>query len=68
MNPAHEEAHVELLREAVASGDRTNGLRRFILMERALDAELGIAPGRRPPRCFNVWLGVRRYGPGGHST
>ena len=46
MDPANEEAHVELLREAVASGDRTNGLRRFILMERALDAELGISPGR----------------------
>jgi DNA-binding SARP family transcriptional activator len=46
MNPAHEEAHVELLREAVATGDRTNGLRRFVLMERALDAELGIPPGR----------------------
>ncbi len=46
LNPAHEEAHVELLREAVARGDRTNGLRRFVLMERALDAELGISPGR----------------------
>ena len=46
VNPAHEEAHVELLREAVVSGDRTNGLRRFVLMEQALDAELGIAPGR----------------------
>ncbi len=46
LDPANEEAHVELLREAVASGDRTNGLRRFVLMERALGAEFGISPGR----------------------
>jgi DNA-binding SARP family transcriptional activator len=46
MDPANEEAHVELLREAVALGDRTNGLRRFVLMERALGAEFGISPGR----------------------
>jgi DNA-binding SARP family transcriptional activator len=46
LDPANEGAHVELLREAVMSGDRTNALRRFGLMERALRAELGISPGR----------------------
>jgi DNA-binding SARP family transcriptional activator len=46
MDPANEEAHVELLREAVASGDRTNGLRRYVQLERVLGAELGISPGR----------------------
>jgi DNA-binding SARP family transcriptional activator len=46
VDPAHEEAHVELLREAVVSGDRTNALRRFARMERALSTELGISPGR----------------------
>jgi DNA-binding SARP family transcriptional activator len=46
LDPANERAHVELLREAVMSGDRTNALRRFALMERSLRAELGISPGR----------------------
>ena len=46
MYPANEGAHVELLREAVVSGDRANALRRFALMERALSTELGLAPGR----------------------
>lgn len=45
LDPADEEAHVELLREAVAVGDRTNGLRRYARMERVLAAELGLAPG-----------------------
>lgn len=46
MDPANEEAHVELLRAAVVAGDRTNGLRRYARMERVLAAELGLAPGR----------------------
>jgi DNA-binding SARP family transcriptional activator len=45
LDPANEGAHVELLREALVSGDRTNALRRFALMERTLRAELGISPG-----------------------
>jgi DNA-binding SARP family transcriptional activator/tetratricopeptide (TPR) repeat protein len=44
VEPANEEAHVELLREAVAAGDRTTALRRYARMERALESELGIAP------------------------
>jgi len=45
LEPADEQAHVELLREAVAAGDRTAALRLYARMERALDAELGISPG-----------------------
>jgi DNA-binding SARP family transcriptional activator len=45
MEPAHEQAHVELVREAVASGDRTSALRRYARMERALSTEFGISPG-----------------------
>ncbi|MEV5965816.1 AAA family ATPase [Kribbella sp. NPDC051952] len=45
MDPANEEAHVELLRAAVVAGDRTNGLRRYARMERVLATELGLAPG-----------------------
>jgi len=45
LDPANEEAHVELLREAVARGDRTEAVRRYARMERVLAAELGISPG-----------------------
>ena len=45
LDPANEEAHVELLREAVVAGDRTNALRRYARMEQALLSELGITPG-----------------------
>ncbi|RZU15739.1 DNA-binding SARP family transcriptional activator [Kribbella rubisoli] len=45
LDPANEEAHVELLRESVLAGDRTNGLRRYARMERVLHTELGLAPG-----------------------
>jgi DNA-binding SARP family transcriptional activator/tetratricopeptide (TPR) repeat protein len=45
IDPANEEAHVELLREAVVVGDRTTALRRYARMERALESELGISPG-----------------------
>jgi DNA-binding SARP family transcriptional activator/tetratricopeptide (TPR) repeat protein len=44
LDPADEESHVELLREAVARGDRTLALRRYAEMERILTAELGIGP------------------------
>jgi DNA-binding SARP family transcriptional activator/tetratricopeptide (TPR) repeat protein len=44
LDPADEEAHVELLREAVVAGDRWAALRRYDEMERILDNELGIAP------------------------
>ncbi|MBO0844701.1 MAG: AAA family ATPase [Nocardioides sp.] len=44
VEPGDEEAHVELLREAVVRGDRSEGLRRYARMEQALETELGIAP------------------------
>ena len=45
VDPMDEQAHVELLREAVAAGDRTSALRRYARMERVLQEELGISPG-----------------------
>jgi DNA-binding SARP family transcriptional activator/tetratricopeptide (TPR) repeat protein len=45
LNPADEQAHVELLRVAVLAGDRAGALRRFEDLERILDQELGVAPG-----------------------
>ena len=45
LDPADEEAHVELLREAVLAGDRAAALRRYDEMERILDQELGVGPG-----------------------
>jgi DNA-binding SARP family transcriptional activator len=44
VDPMDEQAHVELLREAVAAGDRTSALRRYARMERVLQEELGISP------------------------
>jgi DNA-binding SARP family transcriptional activator len=46
VDPANEEAHVELLREAVVSNDRTNAFRRYARMEQVLGTEFGISPGR----------------------
>ena len=45
LDPADEEAHVELLREAVLAGDRAAALRRYDEMERTLEQELGVGPG-----------------------
>jgi DNA-binding SARP family transcriptional activator len=44
LDRADEEAHVELLREAVLAGDRVAALRRYEEMERILDKDLGVAP------------------------
>jgi DNA-binding SARP family transcriptional activator len=44
LEPADEEAHVELLREAVTAGERATALRRYEEMERVLERELGVAP------------------------
>ena len=45
IDPVNEEAHVELLREAVVSGYRTDALRHYTRLERLLDTEFGISPG-----------------------
>ena len=44
LDPVNEEAHVELLREAVLAGDRVTALRRYAEMERVLRKELGVPP------------------------
>jgi len=45
VEPADEQAHLELLRAAVVSGDRVLALRRYGTMERVLRDELGLTPG-----------------------
>jgi DNA-binding SARP family transcriptional activator/tetratricopeptide (TPR) repeat protein len=45
VDPADEEAHLALLRQAVDAGDRAWALRVYARMERSLDDELGIGPG-----------------------
>ena len=63
LEPADEESHVELLREAVLRGDRGEGLRRYARMEQALDSELGISP---PPEAVVLrerLLTARSVGP-----
>lgn len=45
LNPADEQAHVELLRRAVDAGDRHAALRRYDELARALANDLGVAPG-----------------------
>ncbi len=44
LDPADEQAHVELLRGAVLAGDRAGALRRYTEMERILGDELGVEP------------------------
>jgi DNA-binding SARP family transcriptional activator len=46
LEPADEQAHLELMRAHAARGDRRGGLRRFERLDRALRVELGVAPGR----------------------
>ncbi len=45
LDPGDEQAHVELLRAAVAAGDRAAALRRYDMLEQALAKELGVEPG-----------------------
>jgi DNA-binding SARP family transcriptional activator len=44
VDPADEEAHLELLRSAVVAGNRAAALRRFERMEQALSVHLGVGP------------------------
>jgi DNA-binding SARP family transcriptional activator/tetratricopeptide (TPR) repeat protein len=44
VDPTDEQAHVELLREAVLAGDRAGALRRYDEMTHVLATELGVAP------------------------
>ncbi len=45
LDPADEEAHVELMRRFAAAGDRHGALRQYERMDRALRNELGVGPG-----------------------
>ena len=45
LDPADEQAHVELLRAAVAAGDRSTALRRYDEMAHGLRDGLGLSPG-----------------------
>ncbi|HEY6747809.1 MAG TPA: AAA family ATPase [Mycobacteriales bacterium] len=45
LDPVNEEAHLALMREAVARGDRSEALRRYARMEQVLADELGLGPG-----------------------
>ncbi len=45
LDPADEGAHVELMRQNLAAGDRHAAIRQFERLDRALRQELGVAPG-----------------------
>ena len=44
LDPTNEEAHLELIRDAVTAGDRAGALRRYERMEQVLSSELGVGP------------------------
>jgi len=46
LDPADERAHLALMRQHAANGDRHAALRQFERLDRALRQELGVAPGR----------------------
>ena len=65
VEPADEQAHVELMRSAAARGDVLDALRRFDRLDRALGAELGTAPGQEARELRDRLL-TRRAGDGLH--
>jgi len=46
LDPGDERAHLALMRQYAATGDRHGALRQFERLDRALRQELGVAPGR----------------------
>ena len=46
VDPGDERAHLELMRQFVAAGDRYGALRQYDRLDRTLRAELGVQPGR----------------------
>ena len=46
VDPGDERAHLELMRQFVAAGDRYSALRQYDRLDRTLRAELGVQPGR----------------------
>ncbi|NYJ08338.1 ATP-binding protein [Petropleomorpha daqingensis] len=60
LEPADEQAHLALLRAAVAAGDRTGALRRYDRMAQVLAAELGVQPGEEARALRERVLGARQ--------
>ena len=46
VDPGDERAHLELMRQFVAAGDRYSALRQYDRLDRTLRTELGVQPGR----------------------
>ena len=46
VDPGDERAHLELMRQFVAAGDRYGALRQFDRLDRTLRTELGVQPSR----------------------
>ena len=51
LDPTDEAAHLALMRQHAADGDRHAALRQFDRMDRALRGELGVSPGRDSIAC-----------------
>ena len=64
LDPADEQAHVELLREAVLAGRSSTALRRYDELARALADELGVTPGPEAVALRERALTMQRSGPG----
>ena len=63
VDPADERAHLELIAALARRGDRRAALRQFERLERALRAELGVAPSRAAERLRNLLLAAVAAGP-----
>ena len=63
VDPADERAHLELIAALARRGDRRAALRQFERLERALRAELGVAPSRAAERLRDQLLDAEAAGP-----
>lgn len=52
LDPTHEGAHVELMRQQLAAGDGSAALRQYHRLERVLDRELGMTPSKQARRAW----------------
>jgi DNA-binding SARP family transcriptional activator len=53
LDPTHEPAHVELMRQHLAVGHRLAAVQQYQRLERVLDRELGVAPGEHARRALS---------------
>jgi DNA-binding SARP family transcriptional activator len=53
LDPTHEPAHVELMRQHLAVGHRLAAVQQYQRLERVLDRELGVAPGEPARRVLS---------------